>query len=178
MRTHLIAFFGLSLLVCATDAQARDQRPPPETYTKLSACRAILDAAARLKCYDETAAALDAAIVANEVYMIDRKQVRETRRSLFGLPIPSLGIFGGNGEPEAEDVNAVRELVTTIKAASYNGEGWVITVEEGSTWRQTDGIPLALSPKPGQPATIRRAAMGSYKMNVGRQQAIKVKRVL
>ncbi len=178
MRTHLIAFLASGLMLSASPAFARDNRPPPETYQKLSACRTITDAAARLKCFDEAAAALDAAVAANDVYMMDRKQVRETRRSLFGLPIPSLGIFGGNGEPEAEDANSVRELVTTIKSASFNGEGWVITVEEGSIWRQTDGVPLALSPKPGMPATIRRAAMGSYKMNVGRQQAIKVKRVI
>ena len=113
----------------------------------------------------------------NEVYMVDKQQVQKTRRTLFGLPLPNLGLFGGGDDDDDNKENQISELESTVKSASFNGEGWIITIAEGSTWQQMDFSPLALSPKPGMPVVIKRAALGTYKMSVRKQPGIKVKRI-
>ncbi|MBK8272121.1 MAG: hypothetical protein IPK89_03780 [Sphingomonadales bacterium] len=169
-------FAGLALF--AMPAWAKDSSKPmprSEFLQKVVNCRAITDSTQRLACYDAEVARLDEAATKNEVYMVDKQQVQKTRRTLFGLPLPNLGLFGGGDDDNEE--NQIAELESTVKSASYNGEGWVITIAEGSTWQQMDFSPLALSPKPGMPVVIKRAALGTYKMSVRKQPGIKVKRI-
>jgi hypothetical protein len=164
----------------ATPATARDKqtKAPPALYSQLSACRAIADSAQRLACFDAASAKLDAAIVANDLYMVDKAQVRETRRTLFGLPFPRLGLFGGGDDKDSADANEVTQIDSTVTSARANAEGWLITIAEGSTWQQTDDTALGLSPKPGMTVVVKRAALGSYRMNIGKLPSIKVKRVI
>ena len=169
---------GLALLV--TPALAKDAKKPmprSEFLQKVVDCRAITDATQRLACYDAEVARLDEAAAKNEVYMVDKQQVQKTRRTLFGLPLPNLGLFGGGDDDDDNKENQITELESTVKSASFNGEGWIITIAEGSTWQQMDFSPLALSPKPGMPVVIKRAAPGTYKMSVRKQPGIKVKRI-
>lgn len=168
---------GLALVV--TPALAKDgNKPMPrsEFLQKVVDCRAIADGTERLACYDAEVARLDEAAAKHEVYMVDKQQVQKTRRTLFGLPLPNLGLFGGGDDEDNKD-NQIAELESTVKSASYNGEAWIITIAEGSTWQQMDFSPLALSPKPGMPVVIKRAALGTYKMSVRKQPGIKVKRI-
>jgi hypothetical protein len=167
------------LAVVTAPALGKDKKDqaPPELYAKLSACRAIADNAQRLACFDAAAARLDAAVAANDVYMVDKAQVRQTRRTLFGLPLPNLGLFGGGDDKDA-DKNEITQIDSTVKSARMNAEGWVITIAEGSTWQQTDSKPLGLSPKSGMAVIVKKGALGSYRMNVGGQPAIKVKRII
>lgn len=173
---------ALTILLAATAsialAKENTKAETPALYKQLAACRAIADGTERLACFDKTSAELDAAVARNDVYMVDKQQVQKTRRTLFGLTLPSLGLFGGGDDDNDGAEDQITELESTVKSASFNGEGWVITIAEGSTWRQMDSSPLALSPKPGMPVTIKRAALGSYKMSIRKQSAIKVKRVL
>lgn len=165
--------------LCASAAVAVDKGPqtPPALYTKLSECRAIGDAAQRLSCYDAASAELDAAVVRKDIYMTDKAQIQKTRKTLFGLPLPNLGIFGGGDDDDNEE-NRIAELQSTVKLARQDGAGWLITIAEGSAWRQMDGAPLALAPKPGMPVVIKRGALNNYKMSIRKQPPIKVKRVI
>ncbi len=178
MLKHILT--GALLIAGGSTALAAKDKPPkqlPALYAKLAECRQVTDSTQRLACFDAAAANLDAAVAANQVYMVDKQQVQKTRRTLFGLPLPDLGLFGGGGddEPEAE---RMAELESTVKSAVFRGDAWTITIAEGSTWQQMDGTPLALSPKPGMPVKITRGALGSYKMSIRKQSAIKVKRIL
>ena len=66
-----------------------------------------------------------------------------------------------------------------VASASQNGNGqWIVRLEDGATWTQTDNNPLALRPRPGQPVVINRAALGTYMMRVNRQPGIRVRRQL
>lgn len=175
---------AIALLACliamplsAKDKDEKAKAGAPEAYAKVSACRTLKVDTERLACYDAAISALDTAVANNEVYMVDKKQVRETRKTLFGLPIPSFGLFGeGKGDGTSDD--EVNELVSTITQVKRNADGWVVTITEGSTWQQIDSADLALSPKVGGQVTIKKAALGAYKMNVGKQPAIKVKRII
>jgi hypothetical protein len=171
---------ALLLAVSASAAQAKTEPPKtlPPAYQNVASCRTIVESAERLACYDKAVAALDTAVAANDVYMVDKAQVRESRKSLFGLSLPKLGIFGGGNDGEKSDANEISELESTIQGVSGGSGGWLISIAEGSTWQQMDGVQLGLSPKVGMKVVIKRAAFGSYKMNVRGQPAIKVKRIL
>lgn len=146
----------------------------PEALDRLLGCRALEAADARLACFDREVAAFEAAQAANQLVVMDRQQVRRTRRSLFGLVLPDLGIFGDNN---ADPEEAVAEIETTIRSAAQNGLGkWVMVLEDGARWIQLDTRTLPRDPRGGMPIRIRRAAMGSYLANIDGQVAIRIRR--
>jgi hypothetical protein len=176
MFWKIAATLAVMTIASAGIAKEKPAPEPPALYAKLAACRTVGDATERLACFDKASAELDAAVAKNDVYMVDKQQVQKTRRTLFGLPLPDLGLFGG--DKDDADKDAITELESTVKSASMGDGGWRITIEEGSTWQQTDNIPLALSPKPGMPVSIKKAALGSFKMSVRKQPPVRVRRVI
>ena len=180
MNHRNFVFIALFIGGGATSAMAETSKhkpPPPELYTRLAACRAISADAERLACFDAALTKLDAAIASNDVYMADKAQIRETRKTLFGLPLPYLGIFG-NGDDDDKDANQISQIDSTVKSSSVGADGFIVTLADGSTWRQVDGMPLGRSPKPGMAVTVKKAALGSFKMNVAGQSAVRVKRII
>lgn len=172
--------FFLVAALAAVPAAAMAQAPAaqqqrPQTFEALVRCRAIADDAARLRCFDEAAAALQAAAERRDVVVVDRAQVRESRRRLFGISLPGLPLFGG-GDNDDDEVDHVEGVVAS---ASQDGLGhWMVTLQDGAVWLQTDNRPLALRPRPGQPVLINRGALGSFMMRVNRQPGIRVRRTL
>jgi hypothetical protein len=167
------AAVGLSSAGAAI-AQDRRNAPaePPESMGRVIQCRAIAGAEERLACFDREVAAMEAARASGQLVAMDRQQVRRTRRSLFGLALPDLNIFGDDSDDEASSVE------TTIRSARQGPDGkWVIQLEDGARWAQVDSRNLAIYPRAGQPIRIRRAAMGSYLANVNNQTAIRVRRL-
>lgn len=157
----------------AQPAEPEPQRPP--AYESLIRCRTVAEDAARLRCFDEAAAALQAATERREVVVVDRAQIRESRRRLFGIRLPRLPVFGGGGGEEEE----IDQVEGVIASASQDGLGhWVVTLQDGAVWVQVDNNRLALRPRAGQPVVINRGALGSYMMRVNRQPGIRVRRSL
>ena len=109
------------------------------------------------------------------VVVIDREQVRAARRTLFGLPLPNLHIFGGNDD---RDANAVTQIEGKIASASAAADGWRIKLDDGSVWEQTDGKPIFRSPRPGMAVVVQHGAMGAYFLSVAGAPGVKVRRVL
>lgn len=173
------SFAAAFLVLVALAGGVRAQQPPearPDLFKKLIDCRAIAESAARLACYDERVAALDAAEAKQDVVVVDRGQIRKARRSLFGLTLPRLGIFGGGREEEAEE-EGFSQIDSTIQSARRNRDGkWVLVLDDGARWVQVDSRSLLPDPAAGQPIRIRRAALGSYLANVGKQTAIRMRR--
>ncbi len=161
-----------------------DPHPPAADGTQSKAfdavigCRSITGATERLACFDRSVDALQSAAAKRDIVVVDREVVRKTRRSLFGFNLLSVPIFGdGNsngkaGAPTEEE----REINATVRSARLAADGyWVVVLDDGAVWHQTDGT-LALSPKAGNTVTIRRAALGSYYMRVGSQPGVKARR--
>lgn len=163
------------IMACPASAKEAEHRRP-ETFQKLLDCRSIPENVARLSCFDEQAAKLDQAESSNQLVVVDREQVKQARRGLFGFSLPDLGsLFGGKGD--ANDIDEVSEITSTISSARSAGYGnWLIILEDGAKWQQVGGE-LALTPKPGQPILIRKASLGSYFARVNKQPAIRVVRV-
>jgi hypothetical protein len=130
-----------------------------------------------LKCFDGAAAALEDAASRRELVVVDRKQMRETKRRLFGLDIPDLNPFGGGGGDDEPKEEAVQSIESAVVNAWQDGGGrWVVRLEDGSTWAQTDGNALALRPRTGHKVKVTRAAMGSYMMRINGQPGVRAKR--
>lgn len=168
---------GLIALVWAagaTAAAAQTTPPRAQALDQLATCRSIADGAQRLACYDTAATALDEAERTGQVVVLDREQVQETRRGLFGFELPSMAMFNRRGESTPED--EIDNVSFVVRSAREIRDGeWIFTMENGSVWRQIDGRMWG-RPRAGEPAVVRRAAMGSYLMNVGDAPAIRVRR--
>ncbi|MEA3031172.1 MAG: hypothetical protein QOG13_2497 [Sphingomonadales bacterium] len=180
MNRKLILFAALLLGAAASaGAQPRAQaggQQRPELFEALIHCRALAEDAARLRCFDAAASALEQAAARRDVVVVDRAQVRETRRRLFGLALPRLPIFG-SGDGVREEEEEVSSLEGVISSAEQNDLGqWYIRLREGGLWVQTDHNLLALQPRAGQSVVINRGVMGAYMMRVARQPGIRVRR--
>lgn len=169
------ALMGIALAATPAIAAARETPRDSPVIDAISACRATTDAAQRLACYDRAAARLDAARQNREIVVIDREEVQKTKRTLFGLSLPHLDIFSG-GKPE-EDEEEIKEISAKIAAASVGSDGnWLLRLEDGAKWHQTDGKMIASRPRPGSTALIRRGALGSFILRVDNQPGVKVRR--
>lgn len=167
----------LTLLSTAAGAAAAAEAPPA-IFQKLLDCRAISASAERLACFDAQVATIDGAVGRKELVIADQAQLRKARRSLFGLTLPRLSLFGGgddndNKQEEAEFAELESTIASTRKRPDRN---WVFVLEDGAKWVQTDTRTIPSDPKPGQPIRIRRAAMGSFLANVNKQIAVRVRR--
>jgi hypothetical protein len=173
--------FGLVLLAVGTlgsgtaiAAPAKDKAQPlPPEFSRLMACRSIADSAQRLACYDREIAVVGSANARGDIVVVNREEIRKTRRSLFGLALPDLGVFGGGELPG----DAAR-LETTIKQAKQGPNGkWLFVLAEGGQWVQLDSQDFIVDPAPGQRVRIKRGALGSFMMNVNDQHAVSVHRI-
>jgi len=173
----LAAALAVAALSSTAAAQQRrgDVTPErPEVLNQLTACRTIADNVERLACFDRQVAALEAAERAREIAVVDRGQIRRARRSLFGLRLPDLGIFGGDND-EGEDGAAVNEINSTIRSVGTNADNrMVYRLEDNSVWVQTEG--RAGFPRAGEAIRIRRGPLGSFLANVAGRPAVRVVR--
>lgn len=166
---------GLAAMAAATtlSGQATLPQERPETLASLMACRSVADSTARLACFDAAAGALDTAERQGDVVVIDRAGVAETRRQLFGFEMPSLPrLFGPDGG--GGDIDSIE---STLQSASLVGEGrWVFRLADGSVWRQIDSERVRFDNRPGEPARVRKASLGSFMLTVGGSRAVRVRR--
>ncbi len=178
-RPLLFLAAALALLpASAAIGQPRTEAPArPELFEALVRCRSLGDDAARLACFDNAAAALQTAAERRDVLVVDRAQVREGRRRLFGLALPRLPIFGGHGDDDEEE--EISSIESNIVSAQQFGYGrWLVRLEDGSIWAQTDDNLIAARPRAGQPVRVSRAALGTYMMRVNGQPGVRVRRQL
>ena len=156
----------------ALQAQTAPRMDRPALMTELSACRAVAADAERLACYDRVAAALDQAETAGEVVVVERTQITEARRALFGFSLDALPLFtrGGGDAP-------IEAIQSTLASASQGASGkWLFVLEDGSVWAQTDANALTRSPRPGARINIRQGAVGSYLLSVDGARSVRVRR--
>jgi hypothetical protein len=163
---------GLVLALCvALPATAAPANPRLPVIESLAACRAIVDAGQRLACYDRAAAGLDEAERKGEVVVIDRARAEAAHREAFGLPVPSLDFIAKTLSPGNAD-----RISGVVRSARADANGyWTVALEDGAVWRMIDGM-LSRPPRAGSKVSIARASLGSFKMNVDGQPAVRVHR--
>lgn len=177
MTQRFILAALLASLPATALAQERTTAPErPEVLNRLTACRAVADAGERLACFDREVAALEAAEAAREIAVVDRQQIRRTRRSLFGLRLPDLGIFGDDDD-RGEDGAGVEEITSTLRSAYTGNDGRMnYALEDNSVWVQTEGR-VGRMPRGGEAVRVRRGLLGSFILTVGERAGVRVVRV-
>jgi len=170
MRNAMLLVTAAAVLAASAAARPREPAGTPAQVQRLMGCRAIAAADQRLACYDREAAAVDQAIASKNIVMVDKEKVRAAGRSLFGFSIPNFGgLFGGEGE--------ISQIEGTIKSTGRNPDGgWVITLNDGSIWSQTDDWP-GLDPRPGKKVMVKRGTLGSFWLTIPGGNGIKVRRI-
>jgi hypothetical protein len=170
----LVMAVAAAALVAPAALPAQKGKPPqrPEAFEALVRCRALTDDSARLRCFDQAAATLQQQAENRDLVVVDRKQIQETKRGLFGLDIPDLNPFGSG-----DDGVEVKSIESVVRSATQDGDGrWILTLEDNSTWAQTDNYPLAVNPKRGHKVKIVKASMGSYMMRINNQPGVRARR--
>lgn len=146
----------------------------------LTDCRKLTDDAARLACYDKAAGAFDQAEAKGDIVVVDREQATAVRRQAFGFTLPSLSLFDrpkGEGADKGQKAEPLDRVTATLaRAYRQSGGRWVMELEDGAVWTQTDVEDLPRGAKTGSKVEIRKAAMGSYFVNVDGQRAIRASR--
>jgi hypothetical protein len=139
-------------------------------------CQSIKDNAARLACYDQAATALVSASSRGDVAIVDRGQVRQMRRSLFGFSLPRLPFFSGSKDRDV--AQEPKELLSTLASFHSLGNGFFqfTLADPQSTWESTESSDV-FDPKLGTKVTISHGALGSYWADIGGQPSVKVRRV-
>jgi hypothetical protein len=174
LRTIIMPIGLISLLGAAAMLSAKEDRDPdlarPKAFDDVIACKTIENAEARLACYDEKVATLDAAQKSQDIVITDKAAVKEAKRGLFGFDIPKIKIFGGGDD--------VQEIEAAVKSVSATRAGILtIVLEDGARWQQVDTKVLNREPRAGSKARIRVASMGSYLVTFDGGPAIRMKRV-
>ncbi|QUL36611.1 hypothetical protein [Erythrobacter sp. JK5] len=161
----------IALGVPATGHAQDDVQVPPTDYLdELRGCQALTENAARLACFDRSVAAMVAATETGDVQIVDREDVRQEKRRLFGFTLPKIGLFG-DGEPD-------ELLETTITSVRYFSQRKLrFTTEEGAVW-EINAAPRRLAPiETGDPVIFKKAALGTYFIRIDGQMGVKGKRV-
>lgn len=152
-------------LALAQDSEGNEQ------LSALKNCQSIEAPEERLACYDREVAAVVTASDSGEIQVVDKEDIRETRRGLFGFSLPKTGIFGSSDE---EDDEAMTSQITAVRQVGR--EGYQITITEGSVWQVNDP-PRRFKPKVGDEVELERAAMGSFWVRLNGQNGVKGRRV-
>jgi uncharacterized membrane protein YqiK len=174
MNSGIAALIGAVLLTGSAAAAARTKQAESPLVRALAACRSQGDDAARLRCYDQTAAALTEAAASGKVVLVDQEDVRKTRRSLFGFSLPKIPFFSGDSSAD----EAQEELTAKIASASSIGNGkYRMRLEDGAVWDTTEASSAVFLPKTGQLVVIKRGPLGSYMMRINGQRPVRGKRV-
>ena len=151
----------LTLLLTLQTGTAAAAERPAKTLAAVTACRSIVDPAQRLACYDAAVGPFVDAIARGDLKVIDREEVRQTRRSLFGFELPRLPFFSGDDSVR----DAPKEIDTTVASSHEAGySNWSITMADGSVWQTKE--PLPRDPRGGQAVKIKAGALGNYFLGV------------
>lgn len=166
------ALFAWSGATAAQPAAGQD------VLSSLSRCRALAAPDARLDCFEKATAALENAVRAKDVTILNRQDIRNARRSLFGFTIPRLPLFGGGDRDESSAKQpAFDELNTTITSVrpAANGRIELRLAEGDAVWMTTD--PMPFPPKAGDRIRLRRGAIGNYFLAIDGQRSVRGVRV-
>lgn len=172
MKFGMTIGFVVVLSAVATPASA--QKTASATVDAVVACQSEQDDQARLRCFDAAAAALQQAQSSGSIVVVDKADVRRTRRSLFGFALPKLPFFSGDDTAD----EAPQELEAKIASArSLGNDKWQFALDSGAVWQTTQPSPYFRTPKPGQTVKLKKGSLGAYFASVDGGRPVRAMRV-
>lgn len=158
-------------LVLTSPAFAQDAEPETDHLLQLRECSQLAENVSRLACYDAAVAQVIARQEAGEIRVVDKEDIAETRRGLFGFSLPKLGIFGSGDD---SDTTVLQSKIVWLRR--LDSDKWLIRITEGSVW-QVSNAPRRFKPEVGDPVELEKAAMSSYWVRVDGALGVKGRRV-
>lgn len=149
----------------------------------LYACASEPDDAARLACYDAAVAELQAAETTGDVVTFTTEEITDARRDGFGRQTDGAGETAAASAAVAAAAAVAEaepdEVTAAIVSLGETRDGkLVVTLDNGQVWQQTDNTRVTVSRKaPPETATVRKAAMGSYRVKLGRARPFRARRI-
>lgn len=171
----LIVFTALAAVAIGSPAAAQTAAPAASTpVAQVMECRKLADPEARLRCYDGTVDSLSQALSGGSLVVVDREDIRRTRRSLFGFSLPKLPFFkGDNSQDDTPD-----EIIATIKSVrALPNDMWAIVLDSEAEWHTVQEGSTQSEPKAGQKIKIKSGALGSYRVSVSGRPGLRAIRV-
>lgn len=163
---------ALAMIASNADAQESPSTTLPPVVADLVNCRAIAATSDRLACFDRSAQGLQTALSSGELLVVDRAQATAARRQAFGSTTAPADILQ---PPRPEDrIDAIE--TTLVRASQAEDNRWTFVLADGSTWRQTDTDRVRIVNREGEAVRVRRGALGSYLLTVGRSGVVRVRR--
>ena len=149
---------------------------------QLAVCARIAKNSARIECYDSVARASSQATPAANSGSSSIAAPREAPLSLSAIQPARSASFGAEqiDRPRAELPKNDRENALDVVVASSRDNGismWTVNLTDGAVWRMTEGVTDFRPPAPQEKVTIHKGALGGYLMQVGKQAAVRVRRI-
>lgn len=138
------------------------QSSSPKQLDALLECRQLSNGAARLTCFDRTAAELAAARDAGNVAVVDSKLLRARGQREFGLAPRR------ERREQDEQLATPVEIKATIRSVRANAASpgrWDFGLDNGMVWQSVE--PLWRVPRAGEAVVIRRVRLGGYRASFG-----------
>jgi len=173
MGVGLVLGATIALLPGCGSAMSAEVASTAPAVKAVIECRALVEPAQRLACYDKTVGEMAGADAKGDLITLDQNQRREIRHQAFGFAMPAFTLFNRGEKPE-EASKATFKIAQAWQDAQHH---WTLTLETGAVWVQTDTTELYSDPHVGSVADIRKGVLDSFFMLVDGQQAIRVKRV-
>lgn len=160
-----------ALAVAAFVALPANAQDSENELQVLRDCRAIEQNEARLACFDGAVDTVIARQDSGELQVLDKEDVAQTRRGLFGFSLPKIGIFASGDE---EENTILQSRITALRR--LRSDHWEIEISEGSVWRATN-TPRQFRPEVGDEVELEKAAMTSYWLRVNGALGVKASRI-
>lgn len=164
-----------SVAIGAVPALAKAPPQPSPLVSAIDKCRQVKDPTQRLACYDAAASALVQATTTGQVSVVDRGELRQARRSLFGFTMPRLPFFSGDTTAD-EAMNKLDSTITKVYPLN-NGHFRIVIADGNAVWETTETNVSFWEPRPGQKITILRGPLGSYFLQINGQVGVRGHRV-
>ncbi|MEM7768456.1 MAG: hypothetical protein AAF253_13375 [Pseudomonadota bacterium] len=142
-------------------------------------CAGIANATERLACYDRAVASLRAAETSGDVVTFTTEELEAANADSFGRsPREADGVdqkLAAAAVPD-EAPNEVTAGITDIDET--RGGKLIVTLDNGQIWLQTDSSAVNVSrKKPPAEAVVKKAALGSFRVKLGRSRAFRARRI-
>ncbi|MDB5702156.1 MAG: hypothetical protein JWL66_2355 [Sphingomonadales bacterium] len=169
-------YLRIAIVALAISGTAHANAENSASLQAINSCRSIANPSERLLCYDKAADKLKLAEVAGDIVVIDREQIRKTRKGLFGFNIPRIPFLSSNGDDRAQQAQdaQLETIITARRSLGYNL--WRLTLAEGGTWETTDAN-VHLDPTVGSKIVIKRGILGNYVAKIDPVPLVRLRRV-
>jgi hypothetical protein len=161
MTRKLTLAVGLFALCAAAFAEE-----PSRVPAEIAACAAIRQNSERLACFDRAVVHLESGDAA------DASKPAPSAQDMFGMKASTPSVEPAR-KLERAQVDEIKAKVKTVRQA---GDGVILELDNGQTWRQISGSSTLLL-KNGDEVKIMRGALSSFNLTTPSGRIAKVKRV-